>query len=324
MSSKRYNKPIPFGWYALEYSDNLQPGDVKALKYFGRELVLFRTESGEAAVLDAYCPHLGAHLGHGGIVQGESISCPFHAWKFNGEGKCTDIPYAKRMPPKAEGKQIIGRYPVEECNQMIWAWYHPDGTEPLFPLESIEEFHSPDWSELKTFEWTINTIPQETGENAADLAHFVTVHDIAEMPEGIVTLDGHKRTTIMENETQAIDENGVVDRSGETTESGRLESWSCGPGQTYQKFSRLFDICMMGTVTPIDDQSIHLRFNFSTPKAQTDMHQLYAEGMIKEIAFQVEQDIPIWEHKTYLESPILCDGDGPIAKYRKWFQQFYA
>ena len=121
-----------------------------------------------------------------------------------------------------------------------------------------------------------------------------------------------------------IDENGVVDRSGETTESGRLESWSCGPGQTYQKFSRLFDICMMGTITPIDDQNILLRFNFITPKAQADMHQLYAEGMIKEIAFQVEQDIPIWEHKTYLESPILCDGDGPIAKYRKWFQQFYA
>jgi hypothetical protein len=25
-----------------------------------------------------------------------------------------------------------------------------------------------------------------------------------------------------------------------------------------------------------------------------------------------------------LESPVLCDGDGSIAKYRKWFQQFYA
>jgi hypothetical protein len=40
--------------------------------------------------------------------------------------------------------------------------------------------------------------------------------------------------------------------------------------------------------------------------------------------FQVGQDIPIWEHKIYLENPVLCDGDGPIAKYRKWFQQFYA
>jgi hypothetical protein len=43
-----------------------------------------------------------------------------------------------------------------------------------------------------------------------------------------------------------------------------------------------------------------------------------------EIVHQVEQDLPIWENKVYLESPVLCDGDGPIAKYRKWFQQFYA
>ena len=49
-----------------------------------------------------------------------------------------------------------------------------------------------------------------------------------------------------------------------------------------------------------------------------------AEGFRDEVVFQVGQDIPIWENKVYLDSPILCDGDGPIAKYRKWFQQFYA
>jgi 3-ketosteroid 9alpha-monooxygenase subunit A len=81
---------------------------------------------------------------------------------------------------------------------------------------------------------------------------------------------------------------------------------------------------MMGTVTPIDDQSLHLRFNFSLPKAQNEQHKLYTQGFKEEIRYQVEQDIPIWENKVYLDSPILCDGDGPIAKYRKWFQQFYA
>ena len=90
----RYDKPIPFGWYALAPSSELAVGDVKPLHYFGRELVLFRTESGQPAVLNAFCPHLGAHLGHGGHVEGESISCPFHAWKFDGDGFCTDLPYA--------------------------------------------------------------------------------------------------------------------------------------------------------------------------------------------------------------------------------------
>lgn len=322
---KRYDKPIPLGWYAVEYSDTLKAGDVKPLQYFGRELVLFRTESGEAAMLDAFCPHLGAHLGHGGIVKGESLSCPFHAWKFDGEGVCTDIPYAKRMPPKvADGKQAIGRYPVVERNQMIWAWYHPEGAAPSWEVADFPELSSDEWTDIETFEWTINTIVQETGENAADIAHFVTVHDIPEMPEGVVTMDGPIRSTMMDSEQFALDENGNIDDTSGAMDATKLESYSYGPGQTFQKFSRMFDIVMMATITPIDEQSLQMRFIFSLPKAQAGDNKLYAEGFRDEVVGQVNQDIPIWEHKTYLEKPTLCDGDGPIAKYRKWFQQFYA
>ena len=42
-----------------------------------------------------------------------------------------------------------------------------------------------------------------------------------------------------------------------------------------------------------------------------------------EIARQLEQDKPIWESKIYLERPVICDGDGPIARYRKWCEGFY-
>ncbi len=320
----RYDKPIPYGWYALETSSDLKVGDVKPLHYFGQDLVLFRTESGQPRVLKAYCPHLGAHLGHGGIVEGESISCPFHAWKFDGDGFCTNIPYAQRIPPKIDGKRAIDSYPVVERNQMVFAWYHPQGAEPLFEVEEFPELHSDEWTPIESNGWTINTIIQETGENAADIAHFVTVHGSLGMPDGVVTLEGHKRLTMLESRTSQIDEDGVVHRDDTEGEDAKLESWNIGPGITYQRFSRMFDIVMMGTVTPIDDQSLHLRFNFSLPKEQNETHKLYTQGFKDEIKYQVEQDIPIWENKVYLDNPVLCDGDGPIAKYRKWFQQFYA
>jgi len=83
-------------------------------------------------------------------------------------------------------------------------------------------------------------------------------------------------------------------------------------------------VVMMGTVTPIDEQRIHLRFNFSVPLEQSETNAMYTTGVVQEIVRQVEQDIPIWENKVYVENPVLCDGDGPIAKYRKWFGQFYA
>ena len=93
---------IPFGWYVVDYADELKPGDVKAVRYFAQDQVLFRTESGEVSMLDAYCPHLGAHLGHGGIINGECIECPFHAWRWKTDGKIGEIPYAKNIPPKAK------------------------------------------------------------------------------------------------------------------------------------------------------------------------------------------------------------------------------
>ena len=52
--------PITFGWYVVEYEDELKPGDVKSVRYFAQDQVLFRTTNGEVSMLDAYCPHLGA------------------------------------------------------------------------------------------------------------------------------------------------------------------------------------------------------------------------------------------------------------------------
>jgi phenylpropionate dioxygenase-like ring-hydroxylating dioxygenase large terminal subunit len=70
------------GWYLVCWSADLEPSQVKPLRYFGKNYVLFRGEDGKATLLDAHCPHLGAHLGYGGRVEGNDIICPFHAWRF--------------------------------------------------------------------------------------------------------------------------------------------------------------------------------------------------------------------------------------------------
>ncbi len=63
----------------------------------GYELVVFRGASGEAYVLDAFCPHFGANLGVEGKVVNdcghECIRCPFHGWMFRGrDGMCQKVP----------------------------------------------------------------------------------------------------------------------------------------------------------------------------------------------------------------------------------------
>ncbi|NND67629.1 MAG: Rieske 2Fe-2S domain-containing protein [Halioglobus sp.] len=322
--ANRYDQPIPYGWFAVEYSDKLGNRGVMPLRYFGRDLVLFRTEAGAAVLMDAFCPHLGAHLGHGGKVQGENIACPFHGWQFDGAGYCQDVPYASNMPPRVVDKQVIRTYPVIERNAMIWGWYHPNGAAPEWDVEQIPEFNSDEWTDLDLYDWEINTIIQEAGENGADVAHFMFVHSATEMPEGEVSMDGVRRSTEIRNKVPRINDTGELAGSGEDWEYIEVNSLNVGPGQTIQRISRAFSVVMMGTVTPIDDQNIHLRFSFTMPRSQTDMNKVLAEATRDNVVMGVGQDIPIWNNKSYVPDPILCDGDGPIAKYRKWFTQFYA
>lgn len=315
------NLPIPYGWYALTYSAELAPGDVQPLFNFDEHQVLFRTEQGEARLMEAFCPHLGAHLGHGGEVQGESIACPFHGWRFDGNGVCVEVPYASATPKRLRDTQCLYSYPVQERNQMVWAWYHPRRLPPLFDLDDIPELADPEWSELDTYEWDINACIQETGENAVDTAHFVYVHGAATKPQAKITLAGCRRKTDMVTQSYAIDDDGNIDM--ERMEDMHLISKSCGPGMTTQVFSRAFKTVMLGAVTPITANRLKLRFAFTKPLNISEKFNMLTDGLIAEIVRQVQHDIPIWENKIYRESPILCDGDGPISKYRKWFSQFY-
>ena len=111
MSARIDLPPYPRGWFAVASSTDLAPDEVKPAHYFGQELALFRSEDGEARVFDAYCPHLGAHLGYGGTVEGAELVCPFHGWRFGGDGACTGMPYGKRIPPTAK---------LRSCKPQCW------------------------------------------------------------------------------------------------------------------------------------------------------------------------------------------------------------
>ncbi|MBW1761836.1 MAG: Rieske (2Fe-2S) protein [Deltaproteobacteria bacterium] len=57
MDDRYFTPPIPNGWFQIAASDEIKPGDVKPLKYFDKDLVIWRSEDGELSVLDAFCPH---------------------------------------------------------------------------------------------------------------------------------------------------------------------------------------------------------------------------------------------------------------------------
>jgi hypothetical protein len=83
-------------------------------------------------------------------------------------------------------------------------------------------------------------------------------------------------------------------------------------------------VAFIGTETPIDDETVDFRFSLMKRRSDPgDPSGAMAQFYIDEIARGVGEDIPIWENKRYVERPLLCDGDGPIAQYRRWASQFY-
>ena len=118
-----------------------------------------------------------------------------------------------------------------------------------------------------------------------------------------------------------LDEDGNIDMTRQ--DKMHLITWNCGPGMSTQTFELGAKTVMLATVTPITATRMKLCFNFTKRLDTPARFGPLVDGLIAEVVRQVEQDIPIWENKVFRETPILCDGDGPIAKYRRWFSQFY-
>ncbi|MCY3793877.1 MAG: Rieske 2Fe-2S domain-containing protein [Gammaproteobacteria bacterium] len=307
--------PMPFGWFALCYADELAVGEVKPLRYFERELVLWRGEDGTARLLDAYCPHLGAHMGYGGKVDGQHLQCPFHSWRWDGEGRAVAIPYSKSIPPKMKRPACERSYPTAEVNGFVWAWWHPEQVAPLYELQAFEEVGHPDWTDYEKHEWIVHGPMQALAENGADSAHFKYVHGVVDNPDYDIRYEGHRRTA--EVRVRMGTPRGLVD--------GAIAYGVDGAGQPWTRFTGICETLLVTGVTPIARDVTHLRFAFTQLKADRDgPNRGVAKAVIRDICKQLDQDKVIWDRQAYVDQAPLCAGDGPINDFRNFFRQFYA
>ncbi|TAJ53323.1 MAG: FeS-binding protein [Nevskiaceae bacterium] len=320
-SLERAPFPVPVGWYFIDYSENLKPGELRNIFVFGQEWVLFRSESGKPGVTDPYCPHLGAHMGHGGKVCGEHLRCPFHHWEYDTEGNCKVIPYAKVMPPITKKGPILRALPTIEKYGMIWSWYHPACEAPSFELPYVPEIEdATGYTGHRRGSWSANTCIQEIAENGVDVAHLKFLHNAPIIPPVEATYNG---PTMRINIGQ-----------------GYIVGDSYGPGLNVMRFTqkdpttgKAITATMLSYTVPVShDKSQmnmsfrHIDFPAGSPelaftKKQIDHMIGAAEG--EESAGFESVDFIVWNNKRYRPNPLLCDGDGPIFPFRKWFKQFY-
>jgi nitrite reductase/ring-hydroxylating ferredoxin subunit len=319
----------PSGWYCLGTTADFPRGEVRTVRLGGGEIVVFRTEDGQVAALDAYCPHLGAHLGHGGRVEEGSLRCPFHGFCFDARGVCTKTGYGTKPPARVRARA----YSVVSQEGVVLAYFHPRGQEPTWRPEPAD---MRGWSPFRMHLWTLRGHPQETTENSVDIGHFGVVHGYEDVHERAPTETSgphlYARYGFLRPSVR------VAGRAWSVREEIDVHAWGLGYSRVEVVDLTLgLDIRLLVLSTPTDPDRIDFRIGLSLrdpressrlPRVLRRVPRGVASALLAPLLLgvyrrEVEKDFAIWTNKRYVDPPVLASGDGPVGLYRRWARQFY-
>jgi 3-ketosteroid 9alpha-monooxygenase subunit A len=324
------------GWHCLGLSSAFKDGRPHTLDAFGTRLVVFQGESGTLNVLSAFCPHMGGDLSEGEI-KGDAIACPFHDWRWGGDGKCQLIPYARYVPPRAR----IRSWPTMERNWQLFVWNDPENGAPDHSIiPDLSERCASGWSAPSWKSTVMETNVRELIDNMSDVAHFFYVHGegkglgpsyFKNVFDGQIAyqyMEFHQKGTTLLHDpalpfTGAIDDIAVGNFRSEGVYYG--PSYMINPqwrnGQEGQLESILFNAHY-----PITPTSFMLHVGVMVkddPRLTPAQNAVRAEMISAHQQGAFYQDVHIWKTKTRVDNPLLCHADGPIYQLRRWYEQFY-
>jgi phenylpropionate dioxygenase-like ring-hydroxylating dioxygenase large terminal subunit len=309
----------PVGWFQIGWSAEFPPATVKPLRYFGFELVAYRGDSGSLRVFDAYCPHLGAHLGHGGTVCGDDVVCPFHGWRFDASGENVDIPYSGRVN---RAKRLVP-WPVAETDGLVYLWHDPSGATPAWDPPTVPEAADPAYHPLwpdavHRFE-AVTLYPQFILENTVDLAHIQVVHGWTGVPE----MQG-----VDEQPTRFRSRFGgsIPTRAG--SEHVDIATEAFGVGVIVSRLEGLRDTVQVLCTTPVDAERSDVMISVLVrrlPEDPPDGRPGIVEAIVKaQTTGEWRKDAPIWLHQTYNpKAPFAVEEAPAFMALRRWSTRFY-
>ena len=114
-------------WQPVMRLKDLPPGRARPLEMLGEKFTIYRGEDGTPHVTDFRCAHRGTPLSLG-WVEGESIRCRYHGWRFDAAGRCVEQPNEDR--PFCD-KVRMRAYPTREYAGLVFA-YFGEGAPPPF------------------------------------------------------------------------------------------------------------------------------------------------------------------------------------------------
>ncbi len=305
---------IPTGWFVIAMSEELRPGQIVPRRYFDRDLAMYRTQAGAVRVVDAFCPHMGAHLGYQGRIDGEELTCQFHGFSYGLAGQCVRTAYGDK-PPRAS----LSQWTVREQSGMILIWHDAAARQPAWEVPPLPGtgFNAIAWRRF-----SFPGHPQETTENSVDYGHFLNTHGFpAANTGGEIELDGPVlraqygirrsiQKTLLPKVTMTVHFDVTARGLGYSQVDGHIPEFAT-------------DIRLFVLPIPVDAENVDLVLGASCRSQFKPLSRVTRFVAIRMLCNEVAQDIAVWRHKRHLVRPSLAKSEGAIASYRRWCRQFY-
>ena len=152
----------PDHWYPAAWSSELRRGKTVATQFAGEPIVLVRPESGALFALEDRCAHRQVPLSKG-AVEGCTLRCCYHGWRYDASGRCVDVPYFKDKLPNG-----VRRYPCIERDGVILVW--PGHSTPTEPPGQLGAAATPGYK-TRRFGGLVNCHYSFMHENLMDMNH---------------------------------------------------------------------------------------------------------------------------------------------------------
>lgn len=315
------------GWHCLGLAEKFKDGKPHSVQAFGQKLVVFQSGDGTLNVLDAYCRHMGGDLSQG-TVKGDQVACPFHDWRWGGDGRCKQIPYSRRVPLRAR----TAAWPTLDQDGLLFVWNDPEGNPPPpdVTIPRIEGATSENWTEWVWYETEVDANCREVVDNVVDMAHFFYVH--YSFPTYFKNVfEGHTATQYMRG-------SGRPDARPQEQDGSRAKTTGSNSAATYHGPSFMIDdlvyeldsgeaqCVLINCHYPVSADKFVLQYGIIVKRSDAMSYEAsdqLAASMAEFIKLGFEQDIAIWKNKTRIDNPLLCEEDGPVYQLRRWYEQFY-
>jgi phenylpropionate dioxygenase-like ring-hydroxylating dioxygenase large terminal subunit len=311
------NDPVLLNeWHVVARSEEIPAGQPFAARLLDEDIVVWRIGDQWMAWQDL-CIHRGTKLSLGKI-ENDTLTCPYHGWVYNTEGKCVKIPaHPDQVPPiRARVK------PYRAIERYGWVWVSLG--EPTHDIPVYKEWDDPTYRKIYAGPYRFKAAAPRVLENFLDVGHFPFVH------EGYL---GDRYHTEISDYEAVVDENGIT--------SDDIRVWQPNPdgtgvgkdvAYTYRvlrpliayfakKAEQVFSIYF--AVTPISEFEtagwmwMSMNYGYDIPEQQLrDFQDVVSSQDIPIVESQRPERLPL-----DLQTELHLRSDRTAIAYRRWLKE---